>query len=146
MDRTKNHLSVRIESVEVMKMMDALSKRKDAYKSKNEIINRALEMAIPELYNAVFEKKVKKTTQESKEIEEKKDLVAIKNMVGQLSIQLNMIEYLATFLYNAVAAKAEGIDITKEYIESGVLEQLPENLAEVKREMTKVEYQRRNKK
>ena len=67
-------------------------------------------------------------------------------MVGQLSIQLNMIEYLATFLYNAVAAKAEGIDITKEYIESGVLEQLPENLAEVKREMTKVEYQRRNKK
>lgn len=146
MDRTKNHLSVRIESVEVMKMMDALSKRKDAYKSKNEIINRALEMAIPELYNAVFEKKVKKTTQESKEIEEKKDLVAIKNMVGQLSIQLNMIEYLATFMYNAVAAKAEGIDITKEYIESGVLEQLPENLAEVKREMTKVEYQRRNKK
>lgn len=146
MDRTKNHLSVRIESVEVMKMMDALSKRKDAYKSKNEIINRALEMAIPELYNAVFEKKVKKTTQESKEIEEKKDLVAIKNIVGQLSIQLNMIEYLATFLYNAVAAKAEGIDITKEYIESGVLEQLPENLAEVKREMTKVEYQRRNKK
>lgn len=146
MNRTKNHLSVRIESVEVMKMMDSLSKRKDAYKSKNEIINRALEMAIPELYNAVFEKKVKKTTQESKEIEEKKDLVAIKNMVGQLSIQLNMIEYLATFLYNAVAAKAEGIDITKEYIESGVLEQLPENLAEVKREMTKVEYQRRNKK
>ena len=65
MDRTKNHLSVRIESVEVMKMMDALSKRKDAYKSKNEIINRALEMAIPELYNAVFEKKVKKTTQEN---------------------------------------------------------------------------------
>ena len=72
MDRTKNHLSVRIESVEVMKMMDALSKRKDAYKSKNEIINRALEMAIPELYNAVFEKKVKKQHKKVKRLKKKK--------------------------------------------------------------------------
>ena len=76
-------------------------------------------------------------------------ILVILVIFGYLCISIDVYndEHIAlTFLYNAVAAKAEGIDITKEYIESGVLEQLPENLAEVKREMTKVEYQRRNKK
>lgn len=148
MDKVKNHLSIRIQRSDVLDMMDALCAKNGAYKSKNELINRALELAIPELYNAYFAKKVAPITMPSQSEVPKtlaKDVAALKNMLSQQSIELNMIEYLCAFLYNVVAAKAEGIEITKEFIESGVFEQLPANLEEVKREMTQMEYRRRSK-
>lgn len=129
-------------------MMDALCAKNGAYKSKNELINRALEFAIPELYNAYFAQKVAPIVMTSQgEVPKKlaKDVAALKNMLSQQSIEINMLEYLCAFLYNVEAAKAEGIEITKEFIESGVLEQLPANLEEVKRELTQMEYRRRSK-
>ncbi len=141
MDKIKNHLSVRIDNVDIVEKIDTLLAKKDEFKSKNDIVNRALEIGVPILFSSFFGKGGRRT-QEEQSVASAKDLGAIKNIVVQQAIQLNMLEYLTTILFNIEAAKAEGIEITKEFFSSGCLEQLPENLAEVKKEMTRIEYQR----
>lgn len=142
-EKAKNRVSLRVENLEMLEMLDSLE-AKGAYRSKNEILNRAVEIGLPVLYNAIFSKKQMKT-QEKNDVDGAKDVAAIKNIVVQQSITLNMLEYLLATLYNIEAARAEGVEVTREFLESGCLEQLPANLAEVKKEMTRVEYAKRKK-
>lgn len=141
-EEKNNRMTLRIESVQMVEMLDDIDKIK-AYKSKNEIINRALEIGLPIINESVFGKKVGKTQEEQQDM---RDLQGIKNVLVQQSITLNIVEYLLSFLYNVEVTKADGVEITPELIESGSLEQLPDNVAVVKSEMTKAEYQKMRKK
>ena len=141
-EKLNNRLTLRIDSVQTMEMLNDIDKV-GAYRSRNEIINRALDIGIPALNEAVFGKKLGKT---QGNVQDMKDLQGIKNILVQQSITLNVLENLLSFLYNVEVAKADGVEITSEFIESGCLEQLPENIAEVKKEMTKAEYLKLRKK
>lgn len=139
MEKMKNTTTLRIDNVDTVKMLDELAKQ-GAFKSKNEVINRALEYGLPILHGVIFGKS--KKTQEINVEEVAKEIVAMKTMLVNHTINLNVIEYLLSFLYNVEVARADGIEITRDFIESGCLEQLPDNLAEVKREMTTIEYKK----
>lgn len=142
MEKLKSQITIRIENIDTLKMLEALSAH-GAFHSKNEILNRALEYGLP-LVNATIYGKGRKTQEESAEVA--REIAAIKNILVQQTIGLNVLETLLAFLYNVETAKAEGIEITKEFIDSGVLETLPDNIAEVKREMTKIEYDKLRRK
>lgn len=141
-EKSNNRITLRIEMVHVLEMLDDIDKLK-VYRSRNEILNRALEIGMPALNEAVFGKKVGKT---QAEVQDAKDLQGIKNLLAQQAISLNVVEQLLSFLYNVEVAKADGVEVNTELIESGCLEQLPENIATVKKEMTKAEYQKLRKK
>lgn len=143
MEKIKNQITIRIEKIDTVKMIDALAAQ-GAFRSKNEILNRALEYGLPLVNATIFGKS--KITQGENSRELARELAGIKNQIVQQSITVNVIETLLAFLYNVETAKAEGIEITKEFIESGVLETLPENIAEVKREMTRIEYEKLRRK
>lgn len=142
MERLKSQITIRIEKVDTLNMLETLAKQ-GTFRSKNDVLNRALEYGLP-ILNAAIYGNGKKTQEENVEVA--RDLAAIKNILVQQTIGLNVIETLLAFLYNVETAKAEGIEITKEFIDSGVLETLPDNIAEVKREITKLEYDKLRRK
>ena len=140
-DRIKNRVTLRVEKIDTLNLVESIMKS-GKFGSRNEIFNMALEIGLPALYDKTFDIKAK--TQENAP-NEVKYLAGIKNIVGQQQISLNMLEYLVTILYNIEAAKAEGIQITTEYLESGCLEQLPDSLAKIKQEMIRLEVNRKKR-
>lgn len=135
-----NRLTVRIENQSLIDMLDELEKC-GIWRSRNEIVNIALAEGFPILQALAG----KTGSAASSDPEIRKDLHGLKAMMSQNSITLNMIEYLMTILYNIQVAIADGVDITRDFLESGSLEQLPESLAEVKKQMTEVEFKRRKR-
>lgn len=142
MEKLKNVITLRIENIDTLNMLEKMYE-KGVFRSKNEILNRALAYGLPILEAAIFGKG-KKTQEESGEIA--RELAGLKNLLVQQSININVLENLLAFLYNVETAKAEGIEITTEFIESGCLETLPENIAEVKKEMTRIEFEKLRRK
>lgn len=136
-----NRLTLRIENESLLQSLAELEKS-GVWRSRNEILNRALSEGFPILAALACGKTAGTSVPE---LDIRKDIHALKALLSQNAISLNMIEYLTTILYNIEGAKADGIEITPEFLESGSLEQLPEALSKVKKQMTEIEYKRRKR-
>ena len=111
----------------------------------NEVINQALKIGLPRLYELTFDPKeyYKRLSQEEVETEVTREIKDLSLTVDEVSVQVGIIKYLLSILFNIEGHKLEGKVLTVDMLESGIFASLPKNLQEI--ENTMIENTRKNR-
>ena len=143
-DKVKNSFWVRIYDDELLKSIFELFGT-GRYSSMNELMTKALEIGINQLYSVYGKKKALdvKVGNDIKEIIKNTRIMTKK--IDEVFVMLNIIEILDTTTFNAFRSIVAGEKVTPEQLDSGYYSMLPDNIAEVKNELIQ-EANKRDKK
>ncbi len=150
-DKVKNSFWVRIYDDELLKSIFELFGT-GRYSSMNELMTKALEIGINQLYSVYGKKKaldvkvgndINDVTLDLKEIIKNTRIMTKK--IDEVFVMLNIIEILDTTTFNAFRSIVAGEKVTPEQLDSGYYSMLPDNIAEVKNELIQ-EANKRDKK
>ena len=148
-DIKKNVFTLRVSDGETLRLIEELLGSK-LYESKNDLLNRALSVGAEELHAQVFLKKRKSagaavSIDDNTKDELLRKLEQIHINTEDTFVLLNILEFLIATLYNVEALERSGTKVSEDMMRSGLLSELPENLADVKKDIIE-RYARRNRK
>lgn len=145
MENRKVQQRIRIYEEILWQYIDKLLKVEPFAGNFNEVINQALKIGLPRLYELTFAPKeyYKRLNQEKTESELTRDIKDLAVTVDEMSVNVGIIKYLLSILFNVEGHKLEGKDLTADMLESGIFASLPRNLQEI--ENTMIESTRKNR-
>lgn len=136
----KNYVHLRFNNIDTLKKVDEVFAT-GIYSSKNELINRCVDMSIDEVLNTVRGKHEKLY----REHESKCDELAHElhrrgkkwdSMLKELSINDMVTEKLLCTLFNMLVYQHQGKLLSQEDIERGIYTELPKFLQDIVRELS----------
>ena len=136
---------IRIYEESLWQYIDKLLRAESFDGNFNEVINQALKIGLPRLYELTFDPKeyYKRLNQEKTESEVTRDIRDLSVTVDEMSVNVGIIKYLLSILFNVEGHKLEGKALTADMLESGIFASLPKNLQEI--ENTMIENTRKNR-
>ncbi len=136
---------IRIHDNNNWKFIEELMLSSEYSKNFNAVINDALKIGLPLLYERTFNlTDYLKSQRKIANYENGYELRDLNNSVDELAVQVGIIKYLVTNLYNIELEKLEGT-LSVEQIEGGFLSSLPENLQEIEDSMLAANKRREKK-
>lgn len=103
---------------------------------RSEVLNDALDIGVPILYNRIFGKDVQQSReQKSHSPSVGRELKELRRDVDDLFIEVNVQETMLAGLFNALLAYANGEEINPEGLSDGSLCDLPELVAKIKEDL-----------
>jgi len=144
--KATNRVNLRITDKGILDLLEELY-ASPAFKNKTACLNEVLYHGVVEVYQRTLGKKVSQEEKPTAEGENTLKLLrSMRITQDQSVVSLHILERLMTIWYNLEMAKAEGIAVTPELLQSETLDHLPEHLEEEFRGMMKTEMHRRKKK
>ncbi len=145
MENRKVQQRIRIYDESLWQYIDKLERAESFDGNFNEVINQALKIGLPRLYELTFNSKeyYKKIRDEEGETEVSRRLRDLSVTVDEVSVQVGIIKYLTSILFNVEGHKLEGKALTTDMLESGIFATLPKTLQEI--ENTMIESTRKSR-
>ena len=145
MENRKVQQRIRIYDERLWQYIDKLLKVDPFAGNFNEVITQALKIGLPRLYELTFDPKeyYKRLNQEKTESEVTREIKDLSVTVDEMSVQVGIIKYLLSIMFNVEEHKLKGKSLTAEMLESGMFASLPKNLQEI--ENTMIENTRKNR-
>ena len=139
-----NKVNIRVYNIAILDEIDRLECG-NFFKSKNELLCKALELGLSELSEKLLNKNTKKSTSESSNIQATEQILqkvnAISLKLDEILIDGKVTSILSTIVYNILAIQNSTIVDT----EQSMLEILPQNLKQFKEKALKTLNMQRNK-
>lgn len=139
---------IRIYDESLWQFIDKLLRAESFNGNFNEVINQALKIGLPRLYELTFNPKeyYKRVKEERSDGEIEGQIRDLSLTIDELSVQVGIIKYLAATLFNVTGQYLDGKSLTSDMLESGVLSSLPRILQEIENEMNESARRKRSKK
>ncbi|MDY4592741.1 MAG: hypothetical protein SO434_05010 [Eubacteriales bacterium] len=139
---------IRIYDESVWELIDKLLASNEFKGNFNEVICQALKIGVPRLYEMTFDpqgyyRRLKDETKDK--TDEEKMLRDVSYTIDDLTVQVGIVKYLATVLYNVAKMELDGKTGTSEMMDNGMLASLPEKLQEIEKIMTDNTKKRKNR-
>lgn len=139
-----NKVNIRVYNVGIFEDIERLEKG-NFFKSKNELLCKALELGLSELSEKLLNKNTKISTSESSNIQATEQILqkvnAISLKLDEILIDGKVTSILSTIVYNLLAIQNSSIIDS----EQSMLEILPQNLKQFKEKALKTLNMQRNK-
>lgn len=129
---------IRIYDEDIWKQIDHIMTANDYRGNFNAAINAALKLGLPRLEKMIFEPaEYYSDTKKENADETARRLRDLMRTVDEIYVKSEIIKYLVASVFNIEAAKLEGLNLTAEMLDSGLMAQLPKNLQIIETEMMK---------
>ncbi len=138
-NKNANYFTLRIHNDDTLALINELAEKTG---NRNAVLNDALDLGAPQLYEKYFGTSVKTAAEESAERAARskdvaRELNELKKTVDDLFIEMNIQETLLAGLFNAKACELDGLAPTALALKDGTLCDLPELVAGIKDDLTK---------
>ena len=132
----RQYLSVLVHDVETLSLINEIAQK---YKSRNAVLNDALNIGVPTLYARVFGKDVAAEKEKRRhDPAVGRELKELRKGLDDLFIAHSIIETLIAGLYSAKTAELDGDDVNAEALRDGSLCDLPEFVAGIKDDLMRL--------
>lgn len=131
-----NVFSVVIHDEDTVLLIKELTKIRS---NRNAILNDALKLGVPTLYERVFGKEIKTQNKPKSDYSPSvgRELKELRHVIDDLFIEMSIIETMISGLFNAKCMQLDGNDVNAEGLRDGSLCDLPELVAGVKEDLTR---------
>lgn len=137
-DKNATRFSLAVYDDYTLSMLNELAEK---FGNRNAVLNEALDIGVPQLYEKYFRNKVKTaaaanadSATSSRGVE--KQLDEILRTMDDLFVEMNVQETMLAGLYNVKMLELDGAPPTSQALREGNLSDLPELVAGIKEDMT----------